>query len=124
MISMRLVIALGASLLSATALVTPGGAQTITPAQLESQVAAACAISVQACQSALDQAMLIAAGFSAADQSTFGVLLAQLAISDPNVAPLVADALADSGNPILVASYNATNGDQLSDVTLAAASPA
>lgn len=124
MTSMRHVIALGASLLVGTAFVSPAGAQAFTPAQLQAQVAAACSISVQACQTALDQAMAAAAGLSANDQALFGALLAQLAIADPATATLIGDALAESGNAVLVASYNATHDGSLETVILAVASPA
>jgi hypothetical protein len=120
---MRLVIALGASILGASALVSPAGAQGITPDALAAQVSAACQISVQACEDALAAAIAQAALLSTQSQASFGAQLAAIALANPGLEPLIRAALAESANPILVASYNATTAGATPSVVLVA-SPA
>lgn len=124
MTSMRLILALGASLVGGSALVSPASAQALPHEQLHAQVVAACAISLEACQAALAQAIAALPLYPPQSQAAFGALLAQTALANPGLAPLIADALEVSSNPVLVASYNATHGGALETVVIPVASPA
>jgi hypothetical protein len=121
---MRLVLALSASLLGASALVTPAGAQALTADALAAQVSAACQISLDACAQALAAAIAAASQLSAQGQASFGAQLAALALANPAWEALIRTALIDSRNPILVASFNATTAGALPPVLIPVASPA
>ncbi len=116
---MRLVLALSASLLGASALVAPAGAQGITADALAAQVSAACQISLDSCSQALAAAVAAASQLSTQGQASFGAQLAALALANPALQPLIHAALTAAQNPVLAASYNATHAGSIPLVVIA-----
>jgi hypothetical protein len=57
-------------------------------------------------------------------QAAFGARLAFLVIANPALEPMIRDAVEDSGNAVVAAAYNATNGDSEDVVVRGLASPA
>jgi hypothetical protein len=115
---MRLGLLLGATVLAASVAATPGFAQGITTDALIAQVSAACQVSTAACESALADAVALAATLPSGDQATFGAQLALFAIANPALEPLIRAALLASGEAVMVASYNATHGGSIPVVVL------
>jgi hypothetical protein len=118
--NLRVALAIVAGLTAASG---PVGAQRITAEALIAEVVESCGSESEACRAALAAVNHQVGQLTRSGQAAFGARLAFLVIANPALEPMIRDAVEDSGNVVVAAGYNATNGES-EDVVLSLASPA
>jgi hypothetical protein len=111
--------------LAAAASTSPSArAQRITAEALIAQIVDGCGGQTAPCRAALLAVNRQLAQLTRSGQAAFGARLAFLVMTNPALEPVIRDAVQDSGNVVVVAAYNATNGQSEDVVMPSLASPA